>query len=298
MQCSANKVAIYGSRRPTGSPEDLPRLFQFLEGAGLRVYIHTLFFRYLEENGIDTCGGIPVEHLPPEVSLVLSLGGDGTFLRAARWIGNREIPILGVNTGHLGFLATCGLSEAESMLKNVCGGNIRIEKRMLLEVSSDRLPPDKWKYALNEVAFMRHGSSMLTVNASVNGSFLAEYRGDGLIVSTPTGSTAYSLSAGGPIIEPTIDCLCLCPVAPHTLTLRPLVAGAESEILLRPESRSANFILTIDDQSMILPASGEFKIRKAEFNTLVIRKKNEGFPDILRQKLLWSAAPEVGNLNF
>lgn len=291
MEEARNKIAIYGSRRQQDSLKDLPRLFKFLADKGLRVYVQTHFAVYLEANGVEMHAAIPLDHIPPDVSLVMSLGGDGTFLRAARWIGDREIPILGVNTGHLGFLATCSLSETEEILEEVCRGNIRIEKRMLLELVSDTFPPDRWHYALNEIALMRYGSSMLTVSASVNDSFLADYRGDGLIVATPTGSTAYSLSAGGPIIEPTIDCICLCPVAPHTLTLRPLVAGAESEIKLKPESRSSNFILTLDDQSIILPAQGDFCIRKAPFSTLVIRKKDEGFPSILRHKLLWSATP-------
>ena len=288
---SSNKIAIYGSRRQPDSLEELPRLFKFLNDKGFRVYIQTKFAEYLENNGVDMDASIPVDHIVPETSMVMSLGGDGTFLRAARWIGDREIPILGVNTGHLGFLASCGLHDVEEMIQEVCRGNISIEKRMLIEVSSEAIPSDKWIYALNEITFMRYGSSMLTVNAFINDIFLAEYRGDGLIIATPTGSTAYSLSAGGPVIEPTIDCICLCPVAPHTLTLRPLVAGGESVIKLKPESRASNFILTIDDQSMILPAKGEFSIKKAPFSTLVIRKKDEGFPDILRQKLLWSATP-------
>lgn len=286
-----NRIAIYGSRRQPEYLEELSRLFKFLCNSGFRVFIHSKFADYLVENNVDLYESIPSDHIPPGVSLVISLGGDGTFLRAARWIGQREIPILGVNTGHLGFLASCGLNEAEMMVKEVCSGNIRIERRMLLEVIAENLPSDKWRYALNEIAFMRYGSSMLGVRAYINDDFLAEYRGDGLIAATPTGSTAYSLSAGGPIIEPTFDCICLCPVAPHTLTLRPLVAGGNSEIRLTPESRSANFILTIDDQSMVLPASGEFIIRKADFSVLVIRKKEDTFPSILRQKLLWSATP-------
>ena len=290
-ECVKNKIAIYGSRRQPESIGDLPRLFKYLELKGFRVFIHDKFAAYLEANGVDMCGAVPVEFVPGSVNLVISLGGDGTFLRAARWIGDKEIPILGVNTGHLGFLSSCRLEETEEMLEQVCQGNISIEKRMLLEVVSESIPPEKWRYALNEVALMRHGSSMLNVNASINGAFLADYRGDGIIVATPTGSTAYSLSAGGPIIEPTMDCICLCPVAPHTLTLRPLVAGASSEITLHPESRASNFILTIDDQSMTLPSKGEFRIRKADFSVILIRKKDEGFASILRQKLLWSANP-------
>ena len=286
-----NKIAIYGSRRQPEYLDELPQLFDFLCKKGFRVYIHSAFANYLEENRVDMAQAVPSQFIPPEVSLVISIGGDGTFLRAARWIGNREIPILGINTGNLGFLSSCRLPEAEEMIAQVCQGDIRIEKRMLIEISSDKIPADKWRYALNEISFMRYGSSMLNVNAYVKDSFLAKYSGDGLIVATPTGSTAYSLSAGGPIIEPTIDCICLCPVAPHTLTLRPLVAGGDSIIKLFPESRANNFILTIDDQSMVLPSTGEFIIRKAPFSLLVIRKRDEGFPSILRQKLLWSANP-------
>ena len=291
METSSNKIAIYGSRRQADHLGNLPRLFQFLNQAGFRVYIHTLFADYLESNGVDTFQAVPSQHIPPGVSLVMSLGGDGTFLRAARWIADREIPILGVNTGNLGFLASCSLADSEEMIKDVCSGNVMVEKRMLVEVASSSLPKERWHYALNEIALMRLGSSMLSVSAYIGENFLADYRGDGLIVATPTGSTASSLSAGGPIIEPTIDCICLCPVAPHTLTLRPLVVGADTEIKLRPESRSSNFILSIDDQSVSLPTGGEYIIRKAPFSMLVIRKKNEGFASILRKKLLWSATP-------
>lgn len=286
-----NKIAIYGSRRQSQYLGELSRLFDFLCSKDFRVYIHTAFADYLQENNVDMAQAIPSQHIPPDTALVLSIGGDGTFLRAARWIGGREIPILGINTGNLGFLSSCRLPEAEEMIRDVCIGNIRIEKRMLIEIISQDIPSDKWPFALNEIAFMRYGSSMLYIKTSVNNDFLAEYRGDGLIISTPTGSTAYSLSAGGPIIEPTIDSICLTPVAPHTLTLRPLVAGGNSEIRLSPESRANNFILTIDDQSIVLPASGDFTIRKASFSLLLIRKISEGFPSILRQKLLWSLTP-------
>lgn len=287
----AKKIAIYGSRTQTDYLEDLPRLFKFLSEAGFYVYIHPRLASYLEENNVDTYWAIPSKFIPQGVSLLLSLGGDGTFLRAAHWSGTKEIPILGVNTGHLGFLSTCTLPETEEMISDFLAGNVRLEKRMLLEVSSPHIPEEPWRYALNEISLMRSGSSMLNVNATINDSFLAQYRGDGLIISTPTGSTAYSLSAGGPVIEPTIDCMCLCPVAPHTLTLRPLVAGAGSVIKLSPESRESNFILSIDDRSMILPAAGEFVVRKAPFSAIVVKKMKEGFPDILREKLLWSATP-------
>ena len=292
METGNNRIAIYGSRSQAAALELMPRLFAFLEDHGFRVFVHPRFYSYLEENKVDTSGAIPAAYLPQDISMVMSLGGDGTFLRTARWVGDREIPILGVNTGHLGFLSSCGISDVEEMIRKVCKGEIVIEKRMVLEVSGPNLPDDM-KYALNEVALMRDGSSSMTsVRATINDNFLADYRGDGLIVATPTGSTAYSLSAGGPIIEPTIDCLCLCPVAPHTLTLRPFVAGADSVIQLNPESRSGKVTLALDDRSVILPASGDFEVKKAHFNVLLIRKRGMGFASILREKLFWSAGSE------
>ena len=285
---STNKIAIYGSRSQSEYLPQLPAVFSFLNSAGFRIYVQNRFAAYLEENGVDTCTAIPVDNLPPGVSLVMSIGGDGTFLRAARWIGNKEVPIMGVNTGHLGFLSCCGISGIEEMLRDVCNGNINVEKRMLLKVEGEELPADVWPYALNEITFLREGSSMISLKAGINGKFLAEYKGDGLIVSTPTGSTAYCLSAGGPVIEPTIDCMCICPVAPHTMTIRPLVAGSDSELRLVPESRSGKFILSLDDRSLTLRTNSEFKISKAPFSVLLIRRKKDSFASILREKLLWS----------
>ena len=284
-----NRIAIYGNRSQAEALIELPRLFDFLAQADFRVFIHSRFYDYLEQNNVDLHGGISIDHLPPEVDLVVSIGGDGTILRAARWIGEREIPLLGVNTGHLGFLSSCDITGACQMIEDVCKGNVDVEKRMLLEVRGDSVP-ENMHYALNEITFMREGTaSMISVRAEVNGNFLADYRGDGLIVSTPTGSTAYSLSAGGPVIDPTVNCICLCPVAPHTLTLRPFVAHENSHITLIPTSRSQKFTLSLDERSVVLPAKGEFKISKAPFSVLLIRKKKHGFASILRDKLLWSA---------
>lgn len=288
MDSSSARIAIYGSRSQENSLPELPAVFSFLSEAGFRVYVNTRFASYLEDNGTDMKDAVPVEYLPPNISLVMSLGGDGTFLRAARWIGDREIPILGVNTGHLGFLASCKVTEIPEMMQDVCDGNIDVEKRMLLKVESEELPVGFWPYALNEIAILREGSSTVSVRADINGGFLADYKGDGLIISTPTGSTAYSLSAGGPIMDPTIGCMCICPVAPHTLTLRPLVAGSDSELVLYPSSRSGKFILSADDRSLSLSAGCSLKVSKAPFSVLLIRKKGENFASILREKLLWN----------
>lgn len=222
-----NIIAIYGSRRQDAYLKDLAGLFSLLEGADFNVTVHPKLANYLVEKGIDLHGAGISSQLPKDADLVLSIGGDGTFLRTARWVGRREVPILGVNTGHLGFLSSCGLDEIGEMLGAICRGDVIVERRMVLWVQSPSFPEDAWPYALNEIAFLKEESaSMISVRTDINGHFLCDYRADGLIVSTPTGSTAYNLSAGGPILEPTIDCMALSAVAPHTLTVRPLVVGA------------------------------------------------------------------------
>lgn len=286
-----NKVAIFGSRRQDPYLKELAGLFAHFEGIGFKVAVHTKIAGYLAAHGIDMHGAEVVEDIPEWTGLVISIGGDGTFLRAARWVGKREIPILGVNTGHLGFLASCRLEEVGEMIGAICRGDVIVERRMLLWVQSSAFPDGCWHYALNEVALMKEeSSSMISVNTEINGSYLATYRCDGLIVSTPTGSTGYNLSAGGPILEPTIDCITLSPVAPHTLTVRPLVVGGGSELELTVESRTGRFRLSLDDCSYLMPEGEKIWVKRAGFVTRLVRRKDSTFATILRDKLLWSAS--------
>lgn len=286
-----NRIAVYGSRRQEAYVTELSWLFSFLEQSGFRVFIHDRFAEYLEKTGVDMASAIPVEYIPAGVSLVLSIGGDGTFLRTARWVKDKEIPVLGINTGHLGYLSGCSLKGFNDIMDRICCGDIHVEKRMVLQVESPGLSEDKWPYALNEVGVLKdEAASMISVNTSLNGFFLADYRADGLIVATPTGSTAYNLSAGGPLVEPSVRCMILSPIAPHALTLRPLVVGDDSEITLSVGSRSGKFRLSLDDRWFILPATESIKIKKASFCVLSIRRKDTDFGDILREKLLWNAS--------
>lgn len=284
-----NKVAIYGNRRQGPYLQALAEMFSHLSGLGFKVSVHSKFAGYLIDNNIDLFGAEVIDELPDDTGLVISIGGDGTFLRAARWVGKRETPILGVNTGHLGFLASCRLEEVGTMLGAICRGDVIIEKRMMLWVQSRGLPDGSWHYALNEVALLKEEtSSMITVKTEINGRFLANYRCDGLIVSTPTGSTGYNLSAGGPILEPTIDCMTLSPVAPHTLTVRPLVVGGDSELELSVESRTGQFRLSLDDQSYLVCAGESVRVKRAGFVTNLVRRKDSTFSAILRDKLFWN----------
>lgn len=284
-----NRIAIYGSRRQESYLEELAGLFSLLDRMGFAVSVHPKLYNYLQENHIDLHGGEISSRVPEDTALVISIGGDGTFLRAARWVGRREIPILGVNTGHLGFLASCGMGELPEMLDYICRGEVVIERRMLLKVESKDMPENTWPYALNDVSILKEDSaSMISVKALINGRDLAEYRSDGLVVSTPTGSTAYNLSAGGPILEPTIDCISIVAVAPHSLTVRPLVVGGDSELELTVESRTEEFRLSLDGHSYPLPVGEKIRIGRADFCTLLIRRKDSNFANILRDKLNWN----------
>ncbi len=290
-----NRISIYGSRRQDAYLKELAGLFSFLEGAGFQVTVHPKLANYLTDKGVDLSGADMSLRMPEDTGLVVSIGGDGTFMRAARWVGKSEVPILGVNTGHLGFLASCALDETIDMIGAICRGDVIVERRMMLRVQCGSLLEESWPYALNEVAVLKEESaSMIKIRTNINGYFLADYRADGLIVSTPTGSTAYNLSSGGPIVEPTLDCIALSPVAPHTLTVRPLVVGGGSELELTVESRTREFRLSLDGRSFSLPAGERVWIKRAGFSTMLVRRKDSNFATILRDKLLWNASsPDV-----
>lgn len=284
-----NRIAIYGSRRQDSYLKELAGLFIFLHDRGFKLAVHTKLYNYLRDSGVEMPGAECVSWVSDDTALVISIGGDGTFLRAARWVGRLEIPILGVNTGHLGFLAGCGMDDVEDMIDCICRGDVAVERRMLLKVESSDLPEKIWPYALNDVSLTKEDcASMINIKAHVDGHFLADYRADGLVVATPTGSTAYNLSAGGPILEPTINCISLVAVAPHTLTVRPLVVGGDSELELTVESRTDEFRLSLDGESYPLPAGEKVWIRRAPFSTLLVRRKDANFSTILRDKLNWN----------
>lgn len=284
-----NRIAIYGSRRQDAYLKELAGLFLFLYDNGFNVAVHPKLYNYLRECEVDMHGAECVSWVTDDTDLVISIGGDGTFLRAARWVGKLEIPILGVNTGHLGFLAGCGMDDVEEMIERICSGDVVVERRMLLKVESRVLPERVWPYALNDVSLLKEDcASMISVQARVSGHFLADYRADGLVVSTPTGSTAYNLSAGGPILEPTIDCISIVAVAPHSLTVRPLVVGGDAELELSVESRTDEFRLSLDGESYPLPVGEKIRITRAPFSTLLVRRKDSNFATILRDKLNWN----------
>lgn len=231
-------------------------------------------------------------HRLPNVDMVFSMGGDGTFLRTASYIGNRNIPILGINIGRLGFLADINCSDFETMLHEVIKKHYRVEPRMLLKLESSGIEGifKESPVALNEVAVLKQDTvSMLTIHAYINGEYLTSYQSDGLVVATPTGSTAYALSIGGPIMVPTAPNIIIAPIAPHSLNMRPLVVGCDSRITLKFESRSDNFLVSLDGQSNIMKIDSVLKIKRNNYSLKVVKRLGHTFFETLRDKLMWGA---------
>ena len=281
-------IALYGSRRQDGYEKDIMEFIRLLHDFGVAVTLHDKLADALSD-AFPLPEWVAVSRrLPADVDVAISFGGDGTFLRTARWVGRSGRPVLGVNTGHLGFLADNAIGHLPEIARAVASGEVAVERWFLLKVEYEGMPREFWPYALNEVAFLKEEtSSMINVDMNIDGNFLADYRADGLIVSTPTGSTAYALSAGGPIVEPTLSCMVLAPIAPHTLTLRPLVVGGDSLLEATVTSRSDTFRLSLDGRSTVLPCGSRIHISRADYQLSVIRMLSDNFPSTLRRKLLW-----------
>ncbi len=286
------KVAINGNEFQDDRFGDIGAFLASLRGVGLTVCVAADFARYLESGGLDLTGMAPVEEVPHDVNVVASIGGDGTFLRTAAWVGRRQTPIIGVNTGHLGYLSGFSLDRHGEVMAALYGDG-DLSPRMTLEIDSPYLPADYSRFALNEVSISKGDTlTMVNINAYLDGRYLATYQGDGLVVATPTGSTAYNLSTGGPIMQPTLECFVLSPIAPHSLTLRPLVVEASSELRLEVSSRGSKCHVGIDGRRFNVPASGsEIVLRRADYTVNVVQPKGVDFSEVLREKLRWGAMP-------
>lgn len=220
----------------------------------------------------------------------ISMGGDGTFLKAASRVADRNIPVIGINMGRLGFLADVLPGEVEEVLQKVIDGDCNIEEHTVIQVESDGQALDGNLFALNDVALLkRDTASMISIKTFVNDEFLVTYQADGLIASTPTGSTAYNLSNGGPIIVPQSGSLCLTPVAPHSLNIRPIVINDTSVIKMHVESRSHKFLIAIDGRSQEVAEGTSITIRKAPYTVKIVKQKKQRYFSTLREKLMWGA---------
>lgn len=225
---------------------------------------------------------------PNDAQMAWSIGGDGTLLETLTHIGAKELPILGLNTGRLGFLATLSPQDVSPALDQLIKGNYRIEERTLVSVQSEiELFEDK-QFGLNEVGIMKTDtSSMIVIKAFVDGNYLNTYWADGLIVSTATGSTGYSLSVGGPLVMPSSDILIIAPMSPHNLNVRPLVVSSDSKLRFEVTSRSQNFLISIDSRSRVIDSKFTIEVQKAPFSAKIVKIPGDDFLTTLRSKLNW-----------
>lgn len=285
------KVGILGSEYQIERQNLLRRLFEKLSSLGAEVYVEQNFYLFLSDAfGFEPrVAGLLTEDAS-DLDLVLSIGGDGTFLRTAAWVNRQNIPILGINTGRLGFLADVSNNEIEDTLDEIFKNYYQVEERTLLRLHTEERAFVGYNYALNEIAILkRDTSSVITIHTYLNDEYLTSYQADGLVIATPTGSTAYSMSVNGPIIVPQNNSIVLSPVAPHSLNVRPLVIPDDYVISLGVESRSQSFLIALDGRSEVFPAGIRLKVRKADYTTKVIKRYNHTFYQTLREKLMWGA---------
>lgn len=283
------RFALFGNEYQTKKSDSATLLLVALQKRGAAVFVERAFHDFLlEHHGSEPAmtaveGSLKVfDRLDFPVDYAISMGGDGTLLKTACHVGSSGIPIIGVNTGRLGFLADFLPDEISEGLDELYAGSCRVEDHAVIGCEAG--------FALNDIAVLkRDTASMITIHARVGGHDLVTYQADGLVVSTPTGSTAYNLSNGGPIMSPGPGILCLTPVAPHSLNIRPIVVGDESEIELTVESRTHNFLVAVDGRSSSFEEGRRLVIRKAPYAVRIVKRASQHYFATLREKMMWGA---------
>ena len=287
------KVAIFGQFYHNTSGSSIITLCDFLVKKEADVFIEKTFYTLIKEQEVilkNYKNFKTYTELDNSFDLLVSIGGDGTILRAITYVKNFDIPIIGINTGRLGFLATIQDDEIENALIRIFNNDYNISKRSLLRIETNPKNDDleELNFALNEIAVSRKNTtSMITVETLLDGEYLTSYWADGLIISTPTGSTGYSLSCGGPVITPGANSLVLTPIAPHNLNARPLVIPDKTEITLKVSGREDNYLVSLDSRIATLNNNTTITIKKADFKIKMIELNEESFLKTLRKKLLW-----------
>lgn len=285
------RFAIFGNEYQRRKSASAQQLLECLSRRQAVVYIEEGFCRFLSESQhvkADIAGTF--RDLDFDIDYVISMGGDGTLLKAASKVGARSVPIIGINMGRLGYLADVPATDIEEAIERLYSGDYVTENHSVIEATAMRGSLSGCPRALNDIAVLKqNNASMITIHARIDGKELITYQADGLIISTPTGSTAYSLSNGGPIIMPATDVLCLTPVAPHSLSVRPIVVPAKAEITLTVESRSHNYLVAIDGRSEKLPERTTLRIRRAPYEVKIVKRHGGGYITTLRGKMMWGA---------
>ena len=286
------KIAIYGAPYANSCSPFILELFTTLEKNKCEILVYEPFLHFLAENGIGGLGryaSFDENHkLPLGVDFLISIGGDGTFLKSIPHLNNFNIPLIGLNTGRLGFLANIAKEETDDAIQSIFKGEYHIEPRTLLSLSSPTHADFKPMLALNEVTVQKADSDIIAVKAAINGQYLNTYWTDGLIVATSTGSTAYSLSIGGPIVTPDSPNFIIAPIASHNLSVRPLVVPDNVELEIQARSRNGKFLITADNNSVLMAdVEHSFIIKKHYQEVKMLRLPFNNYYATLRNKLMW-----------
>lgn len=285
------RFAIFGNIYQPKKSSSILKVLACLHERKAEVLIESELHDFLvRQQQVDVRDAKVFENAGFDADYVISMGGDGTFLRAASMVGCKQIPILGINMGRLGFLADISAGEIEQIISALYEDDFTVESRAAIKVETDGQPLTGSDCALNDVAILkRDNASMISIRVSVDGEYLTTYQADGLVVSTPTGSTAYSLSVGGPIIVPGTSVFSMTAVAPHSLNIRPIVIPDSSEISLVVESRSHNFLVALDGRSENCSEETRITLRKAPYCVKVVKRAGQKYFHTLREKMMWGA---------
>lgn len=287
------KIAIFGQYYQNNTHSIVEKVVAFLEQKNIEICFYSVFYNKLIENNVQLSNYKTFdshESLKDNFNFLISIGGDGTILRAATFVRDSNTPIIGINAGRLGFLATVQEENIEKLLNRVFVSDFSISKRTLVSLHAHPENPDleDINFALNEITVSRKDTtSMITIETYINNEYLNSYWADGLIISTPTGSTGYSLSCGGPVIMPTSNCFVITPIAPHNLTARPLIIPDDSELTLRIKGREDQYLVSLDSRMTSVSNQTSLTVKKTDFHILIVEFPEEGFLRTIRKKLLW-----------
>ena len=287
------KTLLFSPPRASHRADELKALLEAFDRHGITACINHSFARKIEAlTGIK----IPAtrqydsmeERCSHPVEMLICYGGDGTFLEGVRLLGERRIPVMGIHSGRLGFLTNVPKEAVDRALAEIRAGDYTTAETPLIEVQGDFPQTPAFPYAFNEFSIQRNGAGMISVAAYIDGEMIATYWGDGVLLSTPAGSTAYSLSVGGPVVAPGCACFVLSPIAPHNLTMRPVVLPNHSEIIFKITTRdNQKFSATLDNQTFIIEGEALFKLFMAKKTVLLVKLHNISFYDTLRNKMMW-----------
>ena len=283
------RFALFGNIYQAKKSASIQKVLSCIANYGAELYVDMEYYYFLKDNQrLDVNATKIIKDDDFQADFVISMGGDGTFLKSASRVGKKDIPILGVNMGRLGFLADVSPDDIEHCLEALHNDDFAIESRALIQVEADGKPLSDCNFALNDVAILKRDSaSMISIRACINSQYLNTYQADGLVVSTPTGSTAYSLSNGGPIIVPGTKVFSMTAVAPHSLNVRPIVIPDSSLIELDVESRNHNFLVAIDGRSEKCKEGTKITLRRAPYDIKVVKRSDHRYFNTLREKMTW-----------